>query len=293
MMRIWMVLLLCGLAVGVARAAAGPYRLGSEDLFTVTVLKHPEYSGDFVVPPDGVVTMPVVGKVTVKGQTLDEVTVMVLDRLRQRLRQPEVTVTLKSARMQRIYVLGAVVKPGVYDLKDGWRVTEAMAAAGGTVDTTGQADVMVIHGDGGAETVDLREILRDGGQEINVALAAGDVVVVRRRAARIAVLGYVNKPGYYDIEEGRLLRLSEAIGLAAGAENKRGGLSAVAVLRLQDGRQTRVVYNLERFLKKGDAGQNPDIQAGDIIYVPETKRPDWQTIFQIVSTAALEVNLMN
>src|SRR5579862_411612 len=48
------------------------YQLGPEDTVTVAVNKHLDFSGDFLIPPDGIVDFPGVGKVHVPGMTLSQ-----------------------------------------------------------------------------------------------------------------------------------------------------------------------------------------------------------------------------
>ena len=296
-MRIRLMILLCCALLGIVQAVGQTisplYPLGPEDVVAVTVLKHPEFSGEFLIPPDGWVNFPVAGRVMVNGKTTAQLTDVLVKGLKTRLKAPEVTVTLKTQRLQRIYMLGAVKTPGILDYKAGWRITEALAAAGGTLDNTLHADVTILHANGSTTALDLGAILREGKVGADAKLAPGDVVMVRKHYARIAVLGFVNKPGYYDLVDDRPLRLSDAIGLAGGTDSKRGQLGEVAVLHTrEDGKQERKVYNLEKFLRKGDVKQNPEVAAGDVIYVPETKRPDWTTIFQIISSIGITGSLL-
>jgi hypothetical protein len=39
----------------------------------------------------------------------------------------------------------------------------------------------------------------------------------------------------------------------------------------------------DRILFQGDAEENPEIRGGDVIYVPETSKPDWNKIFGVLS----------
>lgn len=296
-MRIRLMILLCCAFAGIVQVQGQTisplYPLGPEDVVAVSVLKHPEFSGEFLIPPDGWVNFPVVGKVMVNGKTTAELTDVLVKGLKTRLKAPEVTVTLKTQRLQRIYVLGAVKTPGILDYKAGWRVTEALAAAGGMLDNTLQADVTILHVDGTATALDLGAILREGKVGADAKLAAGDVVMVQKHYARIAVLGFVNKPGYYDLQDGKPLRLTDAIGMAGGTDIKRGQLGEVAVLHTrEDGKQERKVYNLEKFLRKAEIKQNPEVVAGDVVYVPQTKKPDWTTIFQIISSIGITGSLL-
>jgi hypothetical protein len=59
---------------------------------------------------------------------------------------------------------------------------------------------------------------------------------------------------------------------------------------MKDGKQTRTIYDLGRFLAKGDATQNPIIRPGDVIFVPETNRVDISIILSALSSTSLLLN---
>lgn len=100
-------------------------------------------------------------------------------------------------------------------------------------------------------------------------------------------MGYVNEPSFYPLRDGQKLTLSEALGMAKGADNRRGEMGAVAVIRTEGGKQQNMVFDLNKFLKTGDISQNPEIRPGDVIYVPQTSKPDWQTVFSAISSVGL------
>jgi len=363
--------------VGISDDAAEAYRVGPEDQINITVARHPEFSGSFYVPSDGVLNLPAIGQVTTNGKTLKELSEEIAELLRTRLRSPEVTVVLQSPRMQRVYVLGAVRNPGLYDMKPGWRITEALAAAGGLAQGVDEADckavvlrarnnqretvalVDVFRGgsqanaqiesgdvltieaqetipvyvvgkvkapglyklrkdnpgviqaitlaggtldeaaldrvtisrlDGSSKTVNLLPAMFGGSQEPNVPLQSGDLVTVPEETARIAVLGYVKEPGFYTLKNGQKLTLSDALGLAKGTESNRADIGAIAVIRVENGQQQKAVYNMHKFLKSGDASQNPEIKPGDIVYVPKTGRPDWDFLVRSLTAIGILIN---
>lgn len=342
-----------------------PYKVGHEDVITISVTRHPEFSGDYFISTDGTLNLSAVGKISVSGKTLDEIATIVQNGLRNRLLNPEVTVTLKTPRMQRVYVLGVVDKPGLYDMKPGWRITEAVAAAGGLVAKTEPADctvtilrsatgkresvkltevfrgvananapvesgdvltietveampvyvmgkvknpglynlrkdsaglleavtlaggttddaalghVTITHMNGTKKVVDIAPAIVDGKQDSDVNLQSGDLVMIPEETSRIAVLGSVTEPGFYTLRNGRKLVLSDALALAKGT-NKNGKLGAIVIVRSEATKQQRLIFDLNKFLKSGDLTQNPEVKPGDVIYVPETSKPDWSSIF--------------
>ncbi len=368
--------LLCCVAVA-AEDAQPSYKIGPEDQFNVTVARHPEFSGTFYVPADGTVNLPVVGQVNVSGKTLSELSEAITAGLSQRLRDPEVTVSLQSPRMQRVYVLGVVEKPGLYDMKPNWRITEAIAAAGGLAtgneeadckatilrardgqrqtiplvevfkgapesnarvesgdvitieaaetipvyvtgkvksqglyrlrkDTPGVIQAIALAGgaleeaaldrvsitrlDGSVKKIDLIPAVSSGSQEANVALQPGDLVVVPEETGRIAILGYVREPGFYPLKNGQKVMLSDAIGMAKGVEGKRSEIGSVVMIRFNNGKQDKTVYDMHKFFASGDASQNPEVKSGDVIYVPQTKRPDWDFLIRSLTAVGILIN---
>ncbi|MCL5105323.1 MAG: polysaccharide export protein [Armatimonadetes bacterium] len=341
---------------------ATEYQLGPEDVIAVTVAGHPEMSTDDCnVPTDGAISVPRVGRIVATGLTLTQLTDTIATRLKSVLREPEVTVTLRTQRPQLVYVMGAVQRPGPYNVRPGWRATEAISAAGGSAPGIEPADctVTILRASGENESVSLREATRgdrpnnpdirpgdvvtvesaemvsiyvmgkvnrpglynvrkdsagvmeaiavaggampdaaltnirvshlngeietvsfapsgpDGNQKNTLRLKNGDLVSVTDTIPRFAVLGWVNEPGFFSIAGDRPVRLSDALGMAKGVDNRRAGQSRIIVLRSSNGRQERLAFDYTKFLNRGDAAQNPQIQPDDVVLVPETGGPDW------------------
>jgi polysaccharide export outer membrane protein len=116
----------------VRSAQAQEYRLGPEDVLTVTVQRHPEMSVEQVtVTSTGKIDLPAAGTIVVSNRTIRQVTADITQRLSKTLRRPQVTVALKQQRVRQVFVLGnAVEKTGPYEIKSGWRVSNVLALAG-------------------------------------------------------------------------------------------------------------------------------------------------------------------
>jgi len=70
------------------------YVIGAEDVLTVFVWNEPALSGDFVVRPDGKITLPLARDVDAAGLSTDELTARVTERYEEFVATPNVTVTV-------------------------------------------------------------------------------------------------------------------------------------------------------------------------------------------------------
>src|SRR6476619_8393953 len=100
------------------------YKIGPEDVLTIITRDMPEASGDFMVRPDGTISFPIAGTIKAAGLTPSDLQSQLTEALKKELRDPVVTVNVKQMRINRIYILGIVSHPGLYDFKPGWRLTE-------------------------------------------------------------------------------------------------------------------------------------------------------------------------
>lgn len=242
------------------------YVVGADDVLAVTVLKHPEFSlSGVVVPQNGLVTLPVVGTVRATGKTLEQLDAEITRGLRVKLRQPEVSVTLEKPRPRPLYVVGEVKNPGIYEAKNNWRVTQALAAAGGLSVDTDLAAVIVNRSNRKLIDTSLLPLLKDPTNPSNIKLESGDSLRFYERKVTVSVTGAVARPGIYSVPVGS--GIVQAIGLAGGS------IPAAALTRASVRRVSGkiVPVNLFKALLKNDDASNITLIEGDVIVVPEQK----------------------
>ncbi len=261
-------MVLCALVLatlGLARTQEpASYILGPEDIVTVTVVDQPKFSGDYLIPESGRISLPVLGDVTVTDMSIEKLHGLILTAMKKRLVHPEVIVSLKSSRIKRIYVFGDVQKPGVIDLKVGWRIAELISAVGGMSSGVDQRDIRVIldHANGSKVDMSLDEAL-----DSKALLRAGDVVRVQGASlVSIYVAGKVKLPGVYRLRE-KDAGLLEAITLAGGMSDN-ANLTSV---RIQHADGTDQTVDLSNLLLNGAPIQLPRLRHGDIVVVAESQ----------------------
>ncbi len=162
--------------------AEGDYRVGSGDILEISVWKEPEVSSPAVViRPDGKISLPLVSDLFVNGKTPMEIQAMLADRLGPYIKSPIVTVTVKTIRSKKVYVLGEVGHPGSYDITQPVTVLQMLTEAGGLLPFAKQKAIYVLRNEGGKQqklAFNYKDVVSGKKIEQNVQLQPGDTVVV-------------------------------------------------------------------------------------------------------------------
>ena len=154
-------------------AASDTMRLRPGDVVRLQVWREPLYNGDFAVDENGYAALPMIGRRKVTNEPWGTLRDAFIAQLRTGLNTDGINVV----PLRRIYVLGAVLKPGIYMLEPSVGVEGAVALAGGA-NTDGSLDKLRIIRDG-------RPLVRNLSITKAVsayALASGDQVYVDRRS---------------------------------------------------------------------------------------------------------------
>ena len=187
--------LLCAMLSVLADMMKTTYTLGPQDEITVTVLKHPELSASYVIPPDGVIDFPRAGHHVLLGKTVFEVAGELTDKYGEILLHPEVTVVLAKARAHTAFIMGAVNKPGEYPITDTTHITQLIAAAGDLLGEQQELSATLNRGKT-LLPVDLQAVLRGTDAAANQQIQDGDLLtIVAPRKISVTVLGMVKNPG--------------------------------------------------------------------------------------------------
>lgn len=264
--------------------------IGPGDLIEVSVFEVEELSKlKLRVPIRGAITLPLLGSVPAAGRSAIELEDDIRARLRQRyMHDPQVSVFVHEHNSQRITVLGAVRRGGVFTLTRPFRLADALALAEGLADDADHAVYVIRRVPAGTvvrtaagvapnptasvpplpgqatEEVMVRidlEALAGGQQEFNVALHSGDVIHVPR-AGSVYVGGSVERPGSYALK-GRMT-VHQVI-LAAGGVKDVADWEDVRLYRATADGQ-REVQGLD--LRAFEAGQPPpELRQSDVVVV--------------------------
>ncbi|HET7291018.1 MAG TPA: polysaccharide biosynthesis/export family protein [Vicinamibacteria bacterium] len=277
--------LLGGLLLAAWAAAQDSYEIGPRDVIHLVVLGQDSLTGDFAVDPDGMLTLPVLGKVKAADLTPQELerklTTLLADGY---LKRPQVSLSMKEYHSQRVFVTGEVQRPGPYPLKADRTLLALLGDLGGPGPNAGHevviyrpaapseagpanlpveiptdAEAPVTPSGAAAETIRVSlKRLQAGELDQNVELRAGDTVYFPP-ARQVYVSGQVARPGPYKFQEG--MTVLQVLTLAGGV-SPRGAAGRTKIVRTvkEDGEEKR---------KELKAKMEDLVEPDDSIVVPE------------------------
>jgi polysaccharide export outer membrane protein len=267
------------------------------DVLDVTIASGAETTPPQPVPirvdDQGNVELPLVGSVTVGGLSLTDAEGAIQQAgIEKRIyRRPQVTVLMRERRTIQVRVIGAVTKPGIYELPAaGSDLLAAIVAAGGLTDEAGtQVEVRHPNGLQAAKTaqssgvmlasfedgerpqrtvrIDLQETGRRSPAELEVE--DGSVVMVMPKTMKsISVIGLVRRPGNYELPKDEPLRVLDALALAG--DRTLSIANKIHVIRQVPDRDQPVVIGVSIRKAKASSAENLVLAPGDVISVEET-----------------------
>ena len=165
------------------------YTLGIDDVVTIIVRDQPDFSGRFVIDPEGNIQYNFVGNIPAVGKTKEQLKAEILKRLTRFVRYPEVAVMISEYRSKAIFVFGFVNRPGKYAMKgDKITVKEAIVAAGLPRDDSAMKRVYIVRpseftkdGKATKKKVNLKELIQKGNSSEDFVLEPGDTIVVNQK----------------------------------------------------------------------------------------------------------------
>ncbi|MGL5080954.1 MAG: SLBB domain-containing protein [Microcoleaceae cyanobacterium] len=277
------------------------YTLGKGDRIQITLPTFPEHNGEYSVLVNGLINLPLLGKIRVDGMTLQQLERTLEAGYARTMKNPSVTVSLLATSPVDIAVAGEVSRPGAYaipvDPSKFPTVSQAIQLAGGINQSANVREVEVRRslGSGQEQTilVNLWDLFQNGELRQDLVLRDGDRIFIptvsqtdlvespqlvatnlynhEERPLKVAIVGEVFRPGSYTLASGTtsgVLTVTRAI-------QEAGGITSTANLRnVQVRRSSRMgseeTVNLDLFalLQQGDLRQDLILENGDTIVIP-------------------------
>jgi polysaccharide export outer membrane protein len=232
--------------------------------------------------------LALIGQVKAAGLTVDQLRGELESRYgHSYLQDPQVSVYVTDFRAQSVSVIGAVEKPGMYQLWAPRNLIEILSMAGGLAKRStapagrtlvitrksGFGDIPVVDGmrllTQEKLEIEIRKLLYSQDAGLNIAIKPFDTISVLK-ADLIYVVGDVGKPAGIVLEDRDDLTVLQAVAMAEGVNRTASKNNAKIFRKTEDGGKIEIPVKLGDILK----GKAPDLTlvANDILFIPDNPR---------------------
>jgi len=272
---------------GLAQVPAGfaQLKLAPGFLLSLHILDDPDFVGTYRIDQDGNLVLPIVGTLHVAGKTVSEARVQIREVLLQEkiLRDPQVDLSIVEYAAPDVTIIGEVLSPGKYPLLIPRKLVDVLALAGGTTIMAGN-EIQITSANSEVEPLLVHYSRATNPKAVEDKIVyPGDTIQVKR-AGIVYVLGAVNRPGGFVMQEEGTLNVLQAISLANGTSLAASTGTIYLLRRNADGTEVDIALPFNKMQE----GKSADIQlrATDVLYVPISRVKSILTYSQGILTAA-------
>jgi polysaccharide export outer membrane protein len=157
------------------------YIIGSEDVLYIHVWKEEHLSRTVPVRIDGKISLPLVDEIQAAGLTPLELKELLMQRLKEFVDIPNISVMVMEANSFKVYISGQVRNPGVYRLRSETSLLQIIPMAGGFTEWANQKKILIIRKGNGKEkriTVNYKKIVKGDDPSSNIILKSGDTIII-------------------------------------------------------------------------------------------------------------------
>jgi len=242
--------------------------IGAGDLLEIRVFGVDDLTENVRVSSRGDISVPLIGTVHVADLSQEQAQDFLAIKFREGgfLNDPHVSVFTKEYATQGVSVLGEVNKPGVYPLLGARRLFDVISMASGLTDKAGKL-VSISHHDDPNQTVNV-QLSNDPmkANDSNLPISPGDTVVVSK-AGIVYVVGDVNRPAGFIMDNNGQLTVLQAVALAGGT-SATASLDNSKIIRKTASGIQEIPMPLKKILSaKAD---DVPLQADDVLFIPHS-----------------------
>jgi len=166
---------------GKAIAVPPDYVIGPEDQLSVVFFQDKDMSADVIVRPDGKISLPLINEIQASGLTPEQLRERVSAEATRFIQAPKATIVVRQINSRKVYITGAVEKPGTYPLMGPTAVLQLIATAGGVKEYADSKKILIIRKENGRQvtyTFNYKEVVGQKNMSQNIDLRPGDTIVV-------------------------------------------------------------------------------------------------------------------
>jgi protein involved in polysaccharide export with SLBB domain len=218
----------------ITASAPSTYQLSGGDVLTLRYWSPTMEMKEekLVVDQTGGISLPAVGRVIVRGQTLQDAENALRARMKGMFKDVQLSLSLQELRTMQVTVSGESYYPGTYTVPAVATAFNMIYATGGPTDNGTMRNIEIRRRGMLAGSIDFYKFLLTGDQGADIQLQPGDVIYFPPRHERVALRGEVRRPGIYELLSRETLK--DAIQYSGGI-NPSGVEQRVQISTVQPG----------------------------------------------------------
>ncbi len=295
---------------GLPGSSTDESRIGPDDLLDITVFEAPELDRSLRVSANGEISLQLLGPVKAGGLTPRQLESVLQELLRRTyMKDPHVGVFVRELQSHPVSVVGAVKRPGVFQIRGTKTVLELLSMAEGLADDAGDT-VLVMRGVGfpgssANESIGQKlqkperasvgstdeassepdaltnQIRQEEIVEVDLKNLLESVdpavnipvhpgdIVKVARAGIVYVIGEVRKPGGFVLKSNENISVLQALALAEGL-TRTSSKSQARIIRTVQSTDKRIEIPIDLGKILSSKAPDPLLQPKDIIFVPDS-----------------------
>ncbi|MBK9579540.1 MAG: polysaccharide biosynthesis/export family protein [Fibrobacterota bacterium] len=270
------------------------YRLGKFDVLAIAVWEHPELTMPFgeyradeaaghTIDDSGALFFPYVGTIKAEGLTTSELRDKLSKSLSRVITNPQMNVKVMGYRSQKVYVHGAVPRPGQVAITNTpVSILDAINQSGGFQETSDQSRVELLR-DGKNYILDLTENMIGNTPASKIWLRNEDILRVPLNTEnKVYVLGEVRDPQAVTSVAGKLT-LVHALMRSGGINPLTAEAKSIYVIRGEGASKIKVWHLSARNPLALAMADHFQLQPRDVVYVDATGLVSWNRVISLVT----------
>ena len=160
------------------------YTIGEADVLYVSVWQEETLSQEVIVRPDGKISFPLAGDIPAAGLTFAQLRKELSQKLKEYIKYPLVSISLKKLGGRKVIVLGEVGSAGVYSVTGKSTLLEAIGMAGGFTSHAVPSSIILIRGGlrhPEGRRLNLTRAIDKGDYSQNVVLQSEDIIYIPKK----------------------------------------------------------------------------------------------------------------
>ena len=190
------------------------YRISLRDQLRIILSGSRDQIFNLNVGLDGTILFPELGSVFVAGLTFSELKEKLSNLINQSYIGVNIDISILNLSAKKVTIVGAVKTPGTYLINPFSTITGALAYSGGISELGSLRNISLIRNNGSVFSFDLYDLLIKGDRSNDLAIEAGDTILINAASQFVEIKGAVNRPATYEMLDGE--KVDDIVNFALG-----------------------------------------------------------------------------